>query len=79
MKIKKIKKFNEGYFDTMWDDANKKAVKSYTNMGKDHVYMISVAKPFTIETKDREEYAKMKMIFLKHNIPFTEKVEKLGD
>ena len=76
----RIRRFNEEYnIPMLWDEANKKAVKGYMNIGKNTKYSVMVDRPFTLSTTDREDYASLKMLLLRYDIPFTEKVEKIED
>ena len=76
MKIKKFDELNEE-FDLpkgMWDEDNKKAVKSYRKKSADVEYHITTSSPISVKTTDEEDMEKFKYIFNRCDVKY--KVEK---
>lgn len=86
---KKIKKFSAmfeakdrhddgGLFGMLWDAGNKKAMQHHAGITKkyeDKEYTISIDKPSVMKINDFDDFYKIKILFRKYGISFTEKEE----
>jgi hypothetical protein len=62
--------------EILWDDANLKAMKSHMGIKDENkVYILQVLEPFTIKTRDTEEFYKLKFLLMKHGVKFEHSVK----
>jgi hypothetical protein len=54
----------------MWDEANTKALKGWTNKESDVEFVVTTNEPLRISTTDDVELAKIKMLLYKHDVKF---------
>ena len=76
--IKKFEDMNEG-IESLWSNSNKKAISSWGKEEPDTEYIITTNTPIKISTLDKEELAKIKLLFYKHDVKFSIKELSLKD
>jgi len=64
--------------ESLWDEGNQKALRSLVDRNKPKVeYTVTTEHPVVIKSTDDVEIARVKMIFNKNRIKFTETEKKL--